>query len=62
MQTNANLWTSCGSVAEPHLVLFVGDSLARNDAVEQAKAFDAAVGISAVILTKIDADSRGGRR
>jgi fused signal recognition particle receptor len=47
-------------VAEPHLIVFVGDSLAGNDAIEQAKAFDAAVGVDAVILTKIDADSKGG--
>ena len=40
--------------------VFVGDSLAGNDAVTQATAFDEAVGIDAVILTKIDADSKGG--
>jgi fused signal recognition particle receptor len=40
--------------------VFVGDSLAGNDAVEQARVFDQAVGIDAVILTKIDADSKGG--
>ncbi|MFH0815651.1 MAG: signal recognition particle-docking protein FtsY [Methanobacteriota archaeon] len=63
MQTNANLMDELKKVkrvAEPHLVIFVGDSLAGNDAIEQAKAFDAAVGINAVILTKIDADSKGG--
>jgi fused signal recognition particle receptor len=63
MQTNANLMDELRKVkrvAEPHLVIFVGDSLAGNDAIEQAKAFDAAVGVSAVILTKIDADSKGG--
>jgi fused signal recognition particle receptor len=38
----------------------VGDSLAGNDAIEQAVAFDKAVGIDAVILTKIDADAKGG--
>jgi fused signal recognition particle receptor len=63
MQTNANLMDELKKVkrvAEPHLIIFVGDSLAGNDAIEQAKAFDAAVGIDAVILTKIDADSKGG--
>jgi fused signal recognition particle receptor len=63
MQTNANLMDELKKVkrvAEPHLIVFVGDSLAGNDAIEQAKAFDAAVGIDAVILTKIDADSKGG--
>jgi fused signal recognition particle receptor len=63
MQTNANLMDELKKVkrvAEPHLIVFVGDSLAGNDAIEQAKAFDAAVGVDAVILTKIDADSKGG--
>jgi fused signal recognition particle receptor len=63
MQTNANLMDEMKKirrVAKPDLVIFVGDSLAGNDAIEQAKAFDEAVTIDAVILTKIDADSRGG--
>lgn len=63
MQTNTNLMDEMKKikrVAKPDLVMFVGDSLAGNDAIEQARAFDAAVGIDAVILTKIDADSKGG--
>ena len=63
MQTNANLMDEMKKikrVAKPHLVVFVGDSLAGNDAIEQARAFDAAVGIDAVILTKIDTDAKGG--
>jgi fused signal recognition particle receptor len=63
MQTNANLMDEMKKikrVVKPHLIIFVGDSLAGNDAIEQAKAFDAAVGIDAVILTKIDADAKGG--
>ena len=63
MQTNANLMDEMKKikrVAKPHLIVFVGDSLAGNDAIEQAQAFDAAVGIDAVILTKIDADAKGG--
>jgi fused signal recognition particle receptor len=47
-------------VAEPDMVIFVGDALAGNDAVEQAKKFDEAVGIDTAILTKIDADAKGG--
>jgi len=47
-------------VAKPHLTVFVGDALAGNDAIEQAKKFDEAVGIDAAILTKIDADAKGG--
>lgn len=63
MQTNVNLMDEMKKVkriAEPDLVIFVGDSLAGNDAVEQARKFDEAVGIDAVILTKIDADAKGG--
>ena len=63
MQTNNNLLDEMKKivrVAKPDLKVFVGDSLAGNDAVEQARAFDKAVGVDAVILTKIDADSKGG--
>lgn len=63
MQTNANLMDEMKKikrVVHPHLVIFVGDSLAGNDAIEQAIAFDKAVGIDAVILTKIDTDAKGG--
>lgn len=63
MQTNSNLIDEMKKVvrvAKPDLKIFVGDSLAGNDAVVQATAFDEAVGIDAVILTKIDADSKGG--
>ena len=63
MQTNANLMDEMKKikrVINPHLVVFVGDSLAGNDAIEQAVAFDKAVGIDAVILTKIDTDAKGG--
>ncbi|MHA1472354.1 MAG: signal recognition particle-docking protein FtsY [Promethearchaeota archaeon] len=47
-------------VAEPDLILFVGDSLAGNDALTQAKEFNKSVGIDANILTKFDADAKGG--
>ena len=63
MQTNANLMDEMKKikrVAKPHLIVFVGDSLAGNDAVEQARVFDKEVGIDAVVLTKIDADAKGG--
>jgi fused signal recognition particle receptor len=63
MQTNTNLMDEMKKikrVISPHLVIFVGDSLAGNDAIEQAVAFDKAVGIDAVILTKIDTDAKGG--
>jgi len=47
-------------VANPDLIVFVGDSLAGNDALYQAKEFKKNVGIDANILTKLDADAKGG--
>jgi fused signal recognition particle receptor len=47
-------------VAEPDLILFIGDSLTGNDALNQAKEFNKSVGIDANILTKFDADAKGG--
>lgn len=63
MQTNNNLideMKKISRVAKPALKVFVGDALAGNDAIEQAKVFDKAVGIDAIILTKIDTDAKGG--
>jgi len=63
MQTNQNLMDEMKKikkVSKPDLVLFVGDSLTGSDAISQAKEFDQAVGIDGVILTKIDADAKGG--
>ncbi|MCK4670796.1 MAG: signal recognition particle-docking protein FtsY [Nanoarchaeota archaeon] len=47
-------------VAKPDLVVFVGDALTGNDAVEQAKEFQEAVGIDGIILAKADVDEKGG--
>jgi len=47
-------------VVSPSLTLFVGDALSGNDVLEQAKLFDAAVRIDGLILTKLDADAKGG--
>jgi len=47
-------------IAQPDLIIFVGDSLAGNDALFQAKEFKKNVGIDANILTKLDADAKGG--
>src|SRR5687768_544325 len=44
----------------PHHVLLVVDAMTGQDAVTVAEKFNAAVGIDAVILTKMDGDSRGG--
>jgi fused signal recognition particle receptor len=63
MQTNINLMDEMKKikrVADPDIVIFVGDALAGNDAVEQAQAFHETVGIDAAILCKIDADAKGG--
>ena len=63
MQTNINLMDEMkkiSRVAQPQIKVFVGDSLAGNDAVIQAQKFDEAVGVDGVILTKIDADAKGG--
>ncbi len=63
MQTNSNLIEEMKKIvriSKPDLKVFVGDSLAGNNAIEQAQVFDDAVGIDAVILTKIDTDAKGG--
>ena len=63
MQTNSNLMDEMKKikrVAKPDLIMFVGDSLAGNDAVDQARKFHEAVGIDAVVLTKLDVDAKGG--
>jgi len=61
--TNRNLMMEMQKicrVANPDLRVFIGDSLAGNDVLYQAREFDKLVGIDANILTKIDADSKGG--
>ena len=63
MQTNVNLMDEMKKikrVANPDLVIFVGDALTGNDATEQAIKFNDAIDIDGVILTKADADSKGG--
>ena len=47
-------------VAQPNLKIFVGESITGNDAVEQAKTFNEAIGIDGIILTKADVDEKGG--
>ena len=63
MQTNTNLMDEMKKikrVANPDLVIFVGDALTGNDATEQAVKFNDAIDVDGVILTKADADSKGG--
>jgi fused signal recognition particle receptor len=63
MQNNTNLMDEMKKikrVSKPDLVIFVGDALTGNDATEQASKFNDAIDIDGVILTKADADSKGG--
>lgn len=68
MQTNKNLMGEMEKIVRVLkriedlnvITVFVGDSLAGNDAVEQAREFNDSVGIDASILTKVDADAKGG--
>ena len=63
MQTNTNLMDEMKKikrVSKPDLVIFVGDAITGNDATEQARKFNEAIDIDGVILTKADADSKGG--
>ena len=48
------------SMAQPHETLLVADSLTGQDAVKLAKSFDERVGITGIVLTRIDGDGRGG--
>ncbi|MBM37540.1 MAG: signal recognition particle protein [Woeseia sp.] len=48
------------SVANPHETLFIVDSMAGQDAVNAAAAFDQTLPLTGIILTKADGDSRGG--
>ena len=45
---------------KPHEILLVVDSMTGQDAVNVAKAFNEALGIDGVVLTKLDGDTRGG--
>ena len=47
-------------VSQPHLVLFVGDALAGNDAVEQAVEFQRMLKFDGAVLCKLDTDAKGG--
>jgi signal recognition particle subunit SRP54 len=47
-------------IAHPHETLLVADSLTGQDAVKLAKSFDDRVGISGIVLTRVDGDGRGG--
>jgi signal recognition particle subunit SRP54 len=52
--------TAIKDAVQPHQILFVADSMTGQDAVNQAKGFDGQLGLSGIILTKLDGDARGG--
>ena len=63
MQTSRNLMEQISKitrVVNPDLKIFVGDSLAGNDTLSQAGEFHKHTEFDAAILTKADADARGG--
>ncbi len=47
-------------IASPHEILLVVDAMTGQDAVNVASSFDEALGITGVVLTKLDSDTRGG--
>ncbi|GKZ15131.1 signal recognition particle-docking protein FtsY [Haladaptatus sp. T7] len=49
-----------GRVVDPDMTIFVDEAVAGQDAVQRAKEFDEAAEIDGSILTKADADSKGG--
>ncbi|MBS7625666.1 signal recognition particle-docking protein FtsY [Candidatus Bathyarchaeota archaeon] len=63
MQTNKNLLDEMAKIvriAKPDLTILIVDALTGNDAVEQALTFSKSVPIDGIILTKLDADAKGG--
>ncbi|MFQ6053300.1 MAG: signal recognition particle-docking protein FtsY [Candidatus Bathyarchaeia archaeon] len=63
MQTDRNLMDELRKikrVVQPDLTVMVVDALTGNDATDQAETFNAQIGFDAAILTKVDADAKGG--
>ncbi len=63
MQTNRNLMDELKKmkrIVQPKLTIMILDSLIGNDATEQAMTFNEQIGFDAAILTKVDADAKGG--
>ncbi|VVB58788.1 Signal recognition particle receptor FtsY [Candidatus Anstonella stagnisolia] len=61
--TNANLLDELkkmNRVAKPALKIYIGESIGGNAVIDQIKAFNTAIGIDGVILTKLDCDAKGG--
>jgi fused signal recognition particle receptor len=47
-------------VAKPDMKVYIGEALAGNAALEEAKKFNEAIGLDGVIITKVDCDVKGG--
>jgi signal recognition particle subunit SRP54 len=47
-------------ILKPTEVIFVGDSMTGQDAVKSAQLFEDKIGLTSIILTKLDGDARGG--
>ena len=63
MQNKTNLMEELRKVhrvTQPHLVLFVADALAGNDAVTQAVEFQRILSFDGAVLCKLDTDAKGG--
>ncbi len=63
IQTDKNLMNELAKikrVVNPDLTILTVDALTGNDAVMQAEEFNKAVGIDGTVLTKVDADVKGG--
>ena len=63
MQTSKNLMDEMGKivrVVKPDVRLFIGDALAGNDTINQAREFYHYTNFDGAILTKVDADAKGG--
>ena len=52
--------TEVKRAVNPHEVLLVADALTGQDAVNLARSFDERVGLSGIVLTRVDGDGRGG--
>jgi signal recognition particle subunit SRP54 len=52
--------SSIKNAVHPHQILFVADAMTGQDAVNQAMGFDGKLGLTGIILTKLDGDARGG--
>src|ERR1700693_2389993 len=52
--------TEVRRAVNPHEVLLVADALTGQDAVNLARAFDERVGLTGIVLTRVDGDGRGG--